>query len=86
MKNTPDKDFPIPMVSSSPENIWLKGIKTVALNTGFSRRTVQSWISNGELPVSRLSKRLLLINLAELKAMLQRRDQEFRARNPYGNR
>ncbi len=59
---------------------WLNGIPAVAVYTGCSRRSIQNWISNGELRVRRLSARHIMASAEDVDDLIQRMDQEYRAR------
>jgi excisionase family DNA binding protein len=72
----------VPATTLQPQSTtsWLNGIPAVADYTGCSRRTVQNWISSGELPVKRLSKRHLLARPVDVDELIDRLDREYRER------
>ena len=65
---------------SETPNPWLNGIPAVAAYTGCSRRLIQNWISEGSLPVKRLSKRHLLAKKNDVDLLIDRLDHEYRER------
>lgn len=66
-------------ITIQPQHQWLNGIPQIASYTGCSRRKIQDFISNGLLPVKRLSSRHLLALASDVDELIDRLDAEYRS-------
>jgi len=56
----------------APPRLW-RSLDEVAFMLGVSKRTVRSWVSQGQLPVHRTSKRLVRIADDDLRKFVSKR-------------